>query len=368
MNIVYERFSQGFSVKQADTFGIVYTPQEIVDFMCASVDEVLKKEFGLSIATPDVKILDPAAGTGSFIVNLLHRIPPYQLRHKYQHDLFCNEIMLLPYYIASLNIEHEYYAKMGEYEPFEGICFADTLELAERKQMSLWREENTARVVREKAAKITVVIGNPPYNVGQKSENDNSKNPKHPIIDQRVRETYAKASKASNKNALSDVYVKFLRWATDRLGGRDGVVCLVTNNSFVDQIAFDSMRMHLQKEFTQIYHIDLHGNVRKNPKLSGTTHNVFGIQVGVGITIAVRNSNNSTRAIYYYRVPELWRKTEKLAFLASPKNIEDIEWQELQPDTRNTWITEGLHTEFTTFLPIGNKDSKSYYKRCWVRG
>ncbi len=136
INIVYERFFQGFSVKQADTHGIVYTPQEIVDFMCASVEEVLQREFGTSIAKPGVQILDPCVGTGSFIVNLLHRIPRHKLKHKYLHDLFCNEIMLLPYYIASLNIEHEYYERTGEYLPFEGICFADTLELAEGQQLS----------------------------------------------------------------------------------------------------------------------------------------------------------------------------------------------------------------------------------------
>ena len=146
LNTVYERFFQGYSVKRADTFGIVYTPQEIVDFMCSSVEEVLKREFGTSIDEPGVQILDPAAGTGSFIVNLLHRIPPHRLKHKYQHDLFCNEIMLLPYYISSLNIEHEYYSKMGNYEPFEGVCFVDTLELAEGQQLSLFVEENTERV------------------------------------------------------------------------------------------------------------------------------------------------------------------------------------------------------------------------------
>lgn len=360
LNTVYEGFFQGFSVKQADVHGIVYTPQEIVDFMCASVEEVLKREFDLSIADPGVKILDPATGTGNFIVNLIrHHIPGRYLQEKYKNDLFCNEITLLPYYIASLNIEHEYYAKMGEYEPFEGICFADTLELAEGQQLSLFVEKNTERVQREKDAQIMVVIGNPPYNVGQLNENDNNKNRKYPIIDGRIHETYAKASKASNKNALSDVYVKFFRWATDRLAGRDGIVCLVTNNSFVDQIAFDGMRQYLQRDFTQIYHLDLHGNVRKNPKLSGTTHNVFGIQVGVGITIAVRSTQNPKRAIYYYRVPEYWRKAEKLGFLQENRSIANINWQELRPDERYSWITEGLHTEFPSFLPLGTKEAKT---------
>jgi predicted helicase len=214
-------------------------------------------------------------------------------------------------------------------------------------------------VRQEKEADITVVIGNPPYNVGQKNQNDNNKNRPYPIIDQRIRETYARDSQASNKNALSDAYVKFFRWASDRLGKRDGIVCFVTNNSFVDQIAFDGMRKHLQKDFTHIYHLDLHGNVRKNPKLSGTTHNIFGIQVGVGITIAVRNSRNSMPKLYYYRVPEYWRKADKLAFLREKKNIAGIEWQELQADERYTWITDGLQSEFAQFLPLGRKQAKN---------
>ncbi len=360
LNTVYERFFQGFSVKQADIHGIVYTPQEIVDFMIESVDEVLKREFGKSIETPGLKILDPATGTGNFIVNIIRRIDEFYLEKKYKEDIFCNEIMLLPYYIASLNIEHEYYTKMGQYESFEGICFADTLELVREQQLSLFVEENTERVQREKDADIMVVIGNPPYYVGQSNENDNSKNRKYPFIDQKVYETYMKGSKATNTRAVGDVYVKFFRWATDRLGDQDGIVCLVTNNSFIDQIAFDRMRVHLQKDFTQIYHLDLHGNVRKNPQLSGTTHNVFGIQVGVGITLAIRNSKNSRRGIYYYRVPDYWRKADKLGFLSTSKSFANIEWQELQPDARNNWITNGLQSEYLTFLPVGTKEAKAF--------
>ena len=360
LNTVYERFFQGFSVKQADTHGIVYTPQEIVDFMCASVDEVLKREFGTSIEEPGVQILDPATGTGSFIVNLIHRIQPHKLKHKYQNDLFCNEITLLPYYIASLNIEHEYYTKMGEYEPFEGVCFADTLELAEGQQLSLFVEENTERVQKEKDAQIMVVIGNPPYNVGQKNENDNNKNRKYPVIDEHIRETYVKDSKATLNIQLYDAYVRFFRWATDRLKNRDGIVCLVTNNSFFEQIAFDGMRKHLLQDFTHIYHLDLHGNIRKNPKLSGSTHNVFGIQVGVGITVAVRLSSETTKNLYYHRLPEHWRKAEKLTFLAEKGNITRIEWEELQPDKKYIWLTEGMASEFSTFIPMGTKETKGF--------
>ena len=291
INTVYERFFQGYSVKVADTHGIVYTPQEIVDFMCAAVEEVLENEFGKKLGDEGVVIIDPATGTGNFVVNLLRRAHQRNLRNFeefYKNRLFANEVMLMPYYIASLNIEHEYYRLTGRAQPFEGLCFVDTLDLARERQMTFFNEENSERVERQKAADINVIIGNPPYNVGQVNENDNNKNRKYDVIEKRIRETYAKDSKATNKNALSDVYVKFFRWAIDRLGDRPGIVCYVSNNSFVDQYAFDGMRKHLAKDFDQIYHLDLHGNVRQNPKISGTTHNVFGIQVGVGVTLAVR--------------------------------------------------------------------------------
>jgi predicted helicase len=378
MNTVYERFFQGFAKKQADTHGIVYTPQEIVDFMVASVDEVLKRDFGTSLATPGVKILDPATGTGNFIVNIIRRLNGRALKEKYANDLFCNEIMILPYYIASLNIEHEYYERMGTYEPFEGICFADTLELAEGQQLSLFVEENTERVKREKEAEITVVIGNPPYNVGQKNENDNNKNRKYPIIDNSVYETYVKGSKATNTRALSDAYVKFFRWATDRLQGRDGIVCFVSNNSFVDSFAFDGFRKRLGEEFTGIYHVDLAGNVRKQ-----SLGNVFGIMVGVGITILVRNrketfmSGYTTRDennfseempkpypsahIFYSKLDDNLNGKEKLRSLSAKMNISRVEWQVLHPDRNYTWLTKNLRSEFNSrsFIPIGTKEAKS---------
>lgn len=358
LNTVYERFFQGFSVKKADTHGIVYTPQEVVDFMVASVDEVLQREFGKSLATPGVKILDPATGTGNFIVNIMKHIPRGNLEEKYKNDLFCNEIMLLPYYIASLNIEHEYYDRMGQYTAFEGICFADTLELAESQQLSFLVEKNTERVEREKGADIMVVIGNPPYNAGQRNENDNNKNRRYKVIDERIHETYAKGSKATLTSRLYDAYVRFFRWATDRLQGRDGIICYISNNSFFDQIAFDSMRKHLLQDFTQFYHLDLHGNIRKNPKLSGTTHNVFGIQVGVGITIAIRSSTHTNRKLFYHRLPEYWHKSEKLFFLAEKLKSTNVDWVELHPDKQHNWLTEQIRPEFINFFSLGTKEGK----------
>ena len=295
LNTVYEKFFQGFSVKVADTHGIVYTPTSIVNFMVRSVEDILRKEFGKSLSSSDVHILDPFVGTGNFIVHIMQQIKKTALAKKYEQELHCNEVMLLPYYIASMNIEHEFYELAGNYEPFPGICFVDTFDLVEAGQKSgeqtNWIErftaENTARVERQKHTPIKVVIGNPPYNAWQLNENDNNKNRKYRVMDKRVAETYAKASRATNKNALSDPYVKAFRWASDRIG-EEGIVAFVSNNSFIESLAFDGMRQHLEQDFDAIYVLDLGGNVRKNPKLSGTTHNVFGIQVGVSINIFVR--------------------------------------------------------------------------------
>jgi len=299
LNTVYEKFFQGFSVKVADTHGIVYTPQPIVSFMVKSVEDILQREFGKSLADKGVHILDPFVGTGNFILRIMQEIVEIQksaLPYKYEHDLHCNEVMLLPYYIASMNIEHEYFEQTGGYKSFDGICLVDTFEDQSIEQLSLFTPENMKRVETQRKSDIFVIIGNPPYNVGQLNENDNNKNRKYTNkgkkgvsagIDDRVAATYAKASKATLKSKLSDPYVKAIRWASDRIG-EEGIVALVTNNSFIEKIAFDGMRQSLEQEFDQIYVFDLGGNIRKNPKLSGTTHNVFGIQVGVSVNIFVK--------------------------------------------------------------------------------
>ena len=268
--------------------------------------------------------------------------------------------MLLPYYIASMNIEHEFYEATGDYQPFEGICLVDTFDLAEDRQLSLFALDNTRRVEAQKETPMFVVIGNPPYNVGQVNENDNNKNRKYQTMDKRVAETYAKDSKATLKNALADPYVKAIRWASDRIE-EEGVVAFVTNNSFLDGVAFDGMRKHLADDFDAIYILDLSGNVRKNPKLSGTTHNVFGIQVGVSINFFIkrRNNANSHAEIFYARVDEIWRKEDKYRYLDSKQHCRNIEWKPITPDRRYTWLTEGLHAEFETFIPIGTQEAKA---------
>ena len=372
LNTVYEQFFQGFSVEVADTHGVVYTPQPIVDFMVRSVDQILKTEFGNehgeraatqdapTISDRDVHIIDPFVGTGNFIVRIMREIRPTALEDKYTRELHCNEVMLLPYYIASMNIEHEFYETMGTYRPFEGICLVDTFELAEDRQLPLFALENTQRVENQKGAPMFVVIGNPPYNMGQVNENDNNKNRKYKTMDARVKDTYGKDSTATLKNKLSDPYVKAIRWASDRIGA-EGVVAFVTNNSFLDGVAFDGMRRHLADDFDAIYILDLSGNVRKNPKLSGTTHNVFGIQVGVSINFFIKKCDNANpqAEIFYARVDEFWRKEDKYRYLDSKEHYRNIEWKPITPDRRYTWLTEGLHPEFETFIPMGTKEAKA---------
>ena len=289
LNAVYEKFFQRFDTKQADTMGIVYTPQPIVDFMVRSVEEILQQEFGKSLCDSGVHILDPFTGTGNFITRIMQQIKRSALPHKYAKELHCNEIMLLPHYIASMNIEHAYMEKLGSYDSFEGICLVDTFELADAPQGTLFSAENPKRVNRQKKLKFDVVIGNPPYNAGQDDENDGNANRKYKTLDERVRRTYIAGSRARLTTTLGDPYVKAFRWATDRIE-EHGVVCFISNNSFLDDKPFDKMRQDLAKHFDRIYLVDLGGNVRKNSSLSGTTHNVFGIQVGVTITILVKNS------------------------------------------------------------------------------
>ncbi len=354
LNTVYQRFFQGFSVKVADTHGIVYTPQPIVDFMVKSVNEILDQEFGKSLASNGVHILDPFVGTGNFIVRIMREIAAQSrlaLSYKYAHELHCNEVMLLPYYIASMNIEHEFLELMGNYQPFDGICLADTFELAEGRQSEMFAPENTERVKKQQAADFFVIIGNPPYNAGQINENDNNKNRKYKVIDGRVKETYSNDSNATLRNALADPYVKAIRWASDRIGD-EGIVALVTNNSFLDGVAFDGMRQHLGQDFSKIYVLDLGGNVRKNP---GKTANVFDIRVGISINLLVKSSSAEKR-IYYAHVGEELNKEQKLNYLTE-RNLVGINWQVISPD-ENVWLTDGLHSEFDEFLPLGTKEAK----------
>ena len=361
LNTVYEQFFQGFSVKVADTHGIVYTPQPIVDFMVKSVEHILQTEFNRSMSDSGVHIIDPFVGTGNFIVRIMQALDPISLERKYTAappELQCNEVMLLPYYIANLNIEQQFYTTTNRYASYQGICLVDTFGVAEERQMHLFTPANTERVEKQKETPMFVVIGNPPYNAGQLNENDNNRNRKYETMDKLIAETYAKDSKATLRNKLYDPYVKAIRWGLDRIG-EEGVVAFVTNNSFLDGVAFDGMRKHLAADCDAIYILDLGGNARRGLQVSDA--NVFGIRVGVSINLFVRNRQNSSESprIFYYRTDDLWNRKQKFDFLNEREHAGGVAWKSIEPDDRHTWLTEGLHAEFDTFIPMGAKETKA---------
>ena len=282
---------------------------------------------------------------------------------KYAEELWCNEVLLLPYYIATLNIEHEFYVATERYRPFEGICLVDTFDLAEGRQAELFAPDNTQRVEKQKASPMFVVIGNPPYNIGQVNQNDNNKNRKYPAMDARVRETYTQASNAQNNKALADPYVKSIRWASDRIG-KEGIVAVVTNNSFLDDRAFDGMRKHLAQDFTKIYHLNFKGNARtsgeRRRKEGG---NVFddAIRVGIGISFFIKKAQPKSEPaeVWLYHVDDYLKAREKQSLLTQFGDYTQVPMKQVTPDSRNTWLTEGSRAEFETFLPMGRKEVKS---------
>ena len=364
LNTVYEQFFQGFAVDKADTHGIVYTPQPIVDYMVNSVAGLVEEHFGQSLAGDNVQVLDPFVGTGNFIVRAMQELPTRRLKDKYgangeEPDLHANEVMLLPYYVASMNVEHAYYERTGTYAPYEGICLVDTFEIEDQKQRpKLFTPENTERVTRQQEQPLKVILGNPPYNAWQVNANDNNRNRTYEHVDDRVRSTYSADSSATNKNALSDPYVKAIRWATDRIED-EGIVAFVTNNSFVDNLAFNGMRKHLAEDFDRIYVLDCGGNVRKNPKLSGTTHNVFGIQVGVSVNFFVKTPGESEDCrLFYHRMGEFLRKEERYEVMDEAGDWRGIEWEELEPDDKHRWLVDPQTQEFESYVAIGSKDAK----------
>ncbi|QOV23087.1 type ISP restriction/modification enzyme [Anabaenopsis elenkinii] len=359
---LYENFYKAYNPKAADRLGIVYTPNEIVRFMIESTDFLVHKHFGKLLADRDVEILDPATGTGTFVTELIDYLPAHCLEYKYKHEIHCNEVAILPYYIANLNIEYTYKQKMGVYEEFENICFVDTLDntLFVGKQMDLFAMsvENTARIKRQNDRTISVIIGNPPYNAKQENFNDDNANRGYDAIDRLIKGTYVKYSQAQNNIVLYDMYTRFIRWASDRLGN-NGIIAFICNSSFIDSITFDGFRKSVSDDFNYIYVIDLHGDVRKNPKLSGTTHNVFGIQTGVAIIFMVKkpDSDFNRCQIFYLRRPEFETAGEKLGFLSNTK-FNQIPFEHITPDKKYNWINQ-TDNDFDSLLPVVDKGVKA---------
>ena len=375
LKVIYENFYKVYNAKAADRLGVVYTPNEIVRFMIDGADWLCEKHFGKNLIDKDVDILDPATGTGTFICELLEhfRGQPKKLEHKYRHELHANEVAILPYYVANLNIEATFAALTGGYEEFVNLCFVDTLDnvglhtAAKGATADIFgsvSEENVARIKRQNSRRISVVIGNPPYNANQANENDNNKNRVYPSIDARIKQTYI-AESTAQKTKLYDMYARFFRWASDRLD-ENGILAFVTNRSFIESRTFDGFRKTVALEFADIYVVDLGGDVRANPKLSGTKHNVFGIQTGVAVSFMVkRTSTGAAKSskdkkparVHYVRRPELETADEKLSFLASHP-MRGLDFDELQPDKTSNWVNL-TNNDFETLLPLASKETKA---------
>ncbi len=369
LKVIYENFYKVYNAKAADRLGVVYTPNEIVRFMIDGADWLCEKHFGRNLIDRDVQILDPATGTGTFICELLEhfRGTPAKLAHKYKEELHANEVAILPYYVANLNIEATYAAITGEYAEFQNLCFVDTLDnvglhtQAHGVTADLFgsvSEENVARIKRQNGRKISVIIGNPPYNANQANENDNNKNREYPEVDARIRQTYI-AESTAQKTKLYDMYARFFRWASDRLDA-NGVLAFVSNRSFVESRTFDGFRKVVAQEFAELYVVDLGGDVRANPKLSGTKHNVFGIQTGVAISFLVKRKGSKGGRVFYARRPELETAEEKLAFLGSAA-LSRLALEEVRPDAKQNWLNL-TSNDFETLLPIASKDVKGATK------
>jgi predicted helicase len=357
LKAVYENFYQAYNPKSADKLGIVYTPNEIVRFMIESTDYLLHQHFGKLLADQDVEILDPATGTGTFITELIEYLPKNKLTYKYKNEIHCNEVAILPYYIANLNIEFTYQQKMGKYEEFNNICLVDTLDHTtfEGKQGDLFSMtvKNTERIKRQNERKISVIIGNPPYNANQQNENDNNKNREYPSIDQQIKATYIKQSTAQ-KTKLYDMYSRFFRWGTDRLGD-NGIIAFITNNSFIDARTFDGFRKVVSQEFSHIYIIDLGGDIRGGDK----TGNVFNIMVGVAITFMVRKKSKSPQPcqIFYTKLHDCNSGEEKLEFLGKHK-FNQLDFDHIIPDDKHNWINL-TDNDFNDLLSLADKTTKS---------
>lgn len=365
LKVLYENFYKVYNPKAADRLGVVYTPNEIVQFMVKSTDYLLHKHFGKTLADKNVDILDPATGTGTFICEIMeHAIPSQNLKYKYENELHANEVAILPYYIANLNIEYTYKQKMHQYAEFNNLCFVDTLDNVtalhyEGKENELFglTSENTKRIKKQNSKKISVVIGNPPYNANQLNENENNKNRTYPDIDKRIKATYIKNSTAQ-KTKVYDMYSRFYRWAMDRLD-RNGVLAFITNRSFIDSRTFDGFRKCIQEDFSNAYIIDTRSDVRANPKIAGTTHNVFGIQTGVAIMFLIKKEiKDSTCHIEYVTMEDNWRKEEKLGWLRN-NPIEKIHFTHVIPDKNNNWINLSEDNDWDDFVPICSKAGKS---------
>ena len=372
LKVLYENFYKVYNPKAADRLGVVYTPNEIVQFMVESTDYLLHKHFGKTLADENVDILDPATGTGTFITTIIDHIPKHLLAHKYKNELHANEVAILPYYIANLNVEFTFKQKMGYYEEYKNLCFVDTLDNVDAlshagKQHKLFglSNENSDRIKNQNSKKISVVIGNPPYNANQANFNDSNKNRIYVDIDKRIKETYVKYSRAINKANLYDMYTRFYRWTMDRVD-KNGIIAFITNNSYINNKAFDGFRKVIQDEFDFAYIIDLGGNIRELSGKDGIWLNeentIFGVAAAVGISIMfLVKKEIKEKAVcqisYIHPCDIRATRLEKLEYLKS-RSVEMMPFDRIKPDKNNNWINIA-ESDFSNLVPLINRELKS---------
>ncbi len=378
---LYDKFFKVASPRTVEKLGIVYTPVEVVDFIIRSVGYILQREFGRSLSDENVHILDPFTGTGTFITRLLQSglISREALERKYGREIHANEIVLMAYYIASVNIENVFHDLMGpdrEYQPFGGICLTDTFQLGEEAaDENLYSEQfptNSRRVIEQKKRRITVIVGNPPYSVGQKSANDNAQNQKYPALDSQIERTYAAETDANNKNSLYDSYIRAFRWASDRLDKKDGgVIGFITNGNWLDSNAQNGMRKCLEREFSTIYVFNLRGAIRARSKdlAKKEGQNIFDIMTGVAITILVKKPKASDEAarIYYHDIGDYLSREEKLRIIRNMGDISNplMQWVTITPNEHGDWLNKRSE-QFKLYTPLGDKIDKKNKKTFFV--
>ena len=366
---LYDNFFRVAFPKMVEQLGIVYTPVEVVDYIVHSVDDILQKEFGRSISDENIHILDPFTGTGTFITRLLQSglIKPKDFLRKYSNELHANELVLLAYYIAAVNIENAFHdeitrlKKSSDYQPFNGICLTDTFQLGEtRESEELISEvfpQNSKRVRAQRKAPLRVIMGNPPYSVGQKSANDNAQNLSYPTLDKRIAETYAKHTNATNKNSLYDSYIKAFRWSADRLDEKQGgIIAFISNNNLIHKDTMSGFRKCLVDEFSSVYVFDLKGAIRGKAGLEAKKEggNVFDIMTGVSINILVTKPNSDQPAkIYYCNIGDFLKRKEKFSRILEFKSAGNSEmpWENITPDEHNDWLNK-RNAKFDTFTKI----------------
>lgn len=363
----YSDFYKALNQKKADIQGIEYTPIEVVKFMVRVSDELLYKHFNKKLHSKDVNILDPCSGTGIFMADIINNINSKDLEYKYKNELFSNEIDIMPYYISNLNIENAYFEKMNSYEIFENMCFLDTLEFQIKSQksgglfeMEQFSSENVDRAIKQYKKKINLIIGNPPYNANQKSENDNNKNKIYQELDKRIQLTYIANSKAQ-KTKQYDMYKRFIRWASDRIKSDDnGIIAFITNNAYLDSKQDDGFRISVQKDFDYIYIVDLKGNLRKKDKREG--ENIFNIQTGVAIMFLIKDAkikaSDKKADIKYYNIGDSLGRYEKLLNLSEIKKLSEIDFEDIVPTDKGQWLNQ-TDNDFYEHIALIDKNVKN---------